>query len=174
METSDPDDLNPIMEMTVQLVGAYVQKNSVPMSEFASLIEIVHAKLTSLSGLTVEEPAATPEKLKPAVPIRKSVTPDYLISLEDGKQYKSLRRHLGKRGLSPDEYRAKWGLAADYPMVAPSYAAARSALAKSMGLGRKPSVQTEAPAPEPEPAPAPVPTVPKKRSRKPKAVASEA
>jgi predicted transcriptional regulator len=83
LETSNPDDLSPIMEMTVQLVGAYVQKNSVPMSEFPALIETVHAKLKSLNGLTVEEPASTPEKLKPAVSIKKSVTPDYLISLED-------------------------------------------------------------------------------------------
>ena len=82
--------------------------------------------------------SAKPEDLKPAVPIRKSVTPDYIISLEDGRKFKSLRRHLSSQyGLTPDEYRAKWGLPADYPMVAPNYAAARSALAKTMGLGRK-------------------------------------
>lgn len=158
------------MEMTVQLVGAYVQNNSVPMSEFPGLIETVHQKLKSLNGLTVEEPASTPEKLKPAVPIKKSVTADYIISLEDGKRYKTLRRHLSKFGLTPEEYRTKWSLPFDYPMVAASYTASRSALAKSMGLGRKTKVAA-APAPEPEPAPG---SAPKKRGRKPKAAVSEA
>ncbi|MER9197161.1 MucR family transcriptional regulator [Mesorhizobium australicum] len=82
--------------------------------------------------------AAKPEALEPAIPIRKSVTPDYIICLDDGKKFKSLKRHLSTDyGLTPDEYRAKWGLPADYPMVAPNYAAARSALVKTMGLGRK-------------------------------------
>ncbi|MER9600574.1 MucR family transcriptional regulator, partial [Mesorhizobium sp. M0244] len=85
--------------------------------------------------------------LKPAVPIKKSVTPDYIVSLEDGKKFKSLKRHLATHyNLTPDEYRTKWGLPADYPMVAPNYAAARSALAKTMGLGRKPK-EPEKPAP---------------------------
>jgi predicted transcriptional regulator len=91
-------------------------------------------RLTALSA-----PAPAPEAAKPvpAVPIKKSVTPDYLISLEDGRRYKSLKRHLSGHGLTPAEYRRKWGLSNDYPMVAPNYAATRSALAKSMGLGRK-------------------------------------
>ncbi|TIW23553.1 MAG: MucR family transcriptional regulator [Mesorhizobium sp.] len=102
-------------------------------------------------ALTTSAGGAAPEKsepLNPAVPIRKSVTPDYIVSLEDGKKFKSLKRHLATHhGLTPDEYRAKWGLPADYPMVAPNYAAARSALAKTMGLGRKPKEpETSAPA----------------------------
>jgi predicted transcriptional regulator len=164
LENSKPDALGPIMEMTVQLVSAYVQKNSVPISEFPVLIETVHTKLKSLSGLTVEEPAPAPEKLKPAVPVKKSITPEYLVSLEDGKHYRTLKRHLSKLGLTPSEYREKWGLPYDYPMVARSYAAKRSELAKSMGLGRKANADEVAPEPEPEPAPEP-----KKRGRKPKA-----
>ena len=160
MDTPVLDEPNsvvrPIMEMTVQLVSAYVQKNPVPMSEFPGLIESVHAKLNALNQKAVEEPTVSAEKLKPAISIKKSVTPDYIVSLEDGKQYKTLRRHLGKLGMSPDEYRAKWSLPADYPMVASSYSANRSMLAKQIGLGRRPK-------PEAEPAPA------QKRSRKPKA-----
>ena len=94
----------------------------------------VHA---SIAGLSTPAAAQEPEKPVPPVSIKKSITPDYLISLEDGKRYKSLKRHLSGRGLTPDEYRAKWGLQRDYPMVVPNYAAQRSELAKSMGLGRK-------------------------------------
>ncbi|RWA81149.1 MAG: transcriptional regulator [Mesorhizobium sp.] len=91
--------------------------------------------------------AAEPEALKPAVPIKKSVSADYIICLEDGKKFKSLKRHISTHyGLTPDEYRTKWGLPADYPMVAPNYAAARSVLAKTIGLGRKPK-ESETPAP---------------------------
>jgi predicted transcriptional regulator len=153
VDTPKPDALSPIMEMTVQLVSAYVQKNAVSLNDFPDLIDTVHAKLNALNRSAAEEPVAVLEKLQPAVPIKKSVTPDYLISLEDGKRYKSLKRHLGKRGLSPDEYRVKWGLAADYPMVAANYSTARSALAKKMGLGRRSK-------PEADTAPKP------KRSRK--------
>ena len=142
METpalDEPDSVvSPIMEMTAQLVSAYVAKNPVPMSEFPGLIESVHAKLSTLSQAATVEPATSSEKSKPAVPIKKSVTPDYIISLEDGKQYKTLKRHLGKLGMSPDQYRAKWSLPADYPMIAANYAANRSILAKQTGLGRHP------------------------------------
>jgi predicted transcriptional regulator len=125
-----------LVELTTDVIAAYVSKNSISQSDLPGLIASVHAAITGLTA-----PAAGPEAEKPvpAVPIKKSVTPDYIISLEDGRQYKSLKRHLGGRGLTPAEYRSKWGLPHDYPMVAPSYAAQRSALAKSMGLGRKPA-----------------------------------
>ncbi|TGT54076.1 MucR family transcriptional regulator [Mesorhizobium sp. M00.F.Ca.ET.170.01.1.1] len=130
-----------LIELTAEVVSAYVSNNPVPVGELPGLIDRVHAALKG----TVGGPFAKPEELKPAVPIRKSVTPDYIISLEDGKKFKSLKRHLSTHyGLTPDEYRAKWGLPADYPMVAPNYAAARSALAKTMGLGRKPSEAQQA------------------------------
>nr|WP_280799174.1 MucR family transcriptional regulator [Mesorhizobium sp. WSM3224] len=113
------------------------------MGDLPALIGQVHSALKSTAGgVSVAEP----EALKPAVPIRKSVMADYIICLEDGKKFKSLKRHLSTHyGLTPDEYRAKLGLAADYPMVAPNYAAARSALAETMGLGRKPK-EAETPA----------------------------
>jgi predicted transcriptional regulator len=122
------------VDLTADVVSAYVANNSVSASALPEIISSVYAALTALSA-----PAPAPEAVKPvpAVPIKKSITPDYLISLEDGNQYKSLKRHLGGRGLTPAEYRTKWGLPQDYPMVAPNYAATRSALAKSMGLGRK-------------------------------------
>ncbi len=105
-----------------------------PVEELPALIASTHAALTKLGGPV--EPAKE-ERSTPLMPIKKTVTPDYLISLEDGKQYKSLKRHLTTRGLTPDEYRRKWGLPYDYPMVAANYAAQRSELAKSIGLGRK-------------------------------------
>lgn len=132
--------------LTADVVGAYVSNNPVPVAELPGLIASVHAALAGVAGAAAE-PIAEPQK--PAVPIRKSVTPDYIISLEDGKKFKSLKRHLATHhNMTPDEYRAKWNLPADYPMVAPAYAARRSALAKSLGLGRKKA----------EPAPAPVKT----------------
>ncbi|AZO75555.1 MULTISPECIES: MucR family transcriptional regulator [unclassified Mesorhizobium] len=133
-----------LIELTAEVVSAYVSNNPLPVGELPALIGQVHAALKGTMG----GPVAKPEDLKPAVPIRKSVTPDYIISLEDGKKFKSLKRHLATHyGLTPEEYRAKWGLSADYPMVAPNYAAARSALAKTMGLGRKPNeAQQTAPA----------------------------
>jgi predicted transcriptional regulator len=134
---------NNLIELTADVVSAYVGNNSVSSSALPEIIASVYGALTAL---TAPAPAPEAEKPVPAVPIKKSVTPDYLISLEDGRRYKSLRRHLGGRGLSPDQYRAKWGLSHDYPMVAPNYAKQRSELAKSMGLGRK---RTEA-APEGE------------------------
>lgn len=138
------NNTDPLIELTADVVSAYVSNNPVPVGELPALIDHVHAALKATMG----GPVAKPEELKPAVPIRKSVTPDYIISLEDGKKFKSLKRHLATHyGLTPEEYRAKWGLPADYPMVAPNYAAARSALAKTMGLGRKPNgAQRAAPA----------------------------
>ncbi|RWL74859.1 MAG: MucR family transcriptional regulator [Mesorhizobium sp.] len=126
---------DPIVELTADVVSAYVSNNPVPAAELAALIGQIHA---SLRALTSGAPVEAPEPQKPAVPVKKSVAPDYIVCLEDGKQFKSLKRHLmSQYGLTPDEYRAKWNLPADYPMVAPAYAATRSALAKKMGLGRK-------------------------------------
>jgi predicted transcriptional regulator len=133
------------------------------------LISEVHAALIGLQSGPTMEAAATVEPQRPAVSIKKSITPDYLISLEDGKQYKALKRHLAKLAMSPVEYRSKWGLPIDYPMVAPNYALQRSELAKRSGLGRRAATEVLAPEPEPEPAelePAPAPAR-KKRGRKP-------
>ncbi|MET2832470.1 MucR family transcriptional regulator [Mesorhizobium shangrilense] len=130
-------NIDTLIELTADVVSAYVSNNPVPVGDLPALIGQVHAALKGTAGSV----SAAEEQLvvKPAVPIKKSVTPDYIISLEDGKKFKSLKRHLSTHyGLTPDEYRAKWGLPSDYPMVAPNYAAARSALAKTMGLGRKP------------------------------------
>ncbi|MDQ6433164.1 MucR family transcriptional regulator [Mesorhizobium sp. LHD-90] len=122
------------LELTASIVSAYVSKNSVPMANLAELVASVHASLEKLAGKA--EPESVP--LVPAVPVKKSITPEYLISLEDGRKFKSLKRHLSAQyGMSPEQYRSKWGLPSDYPMVAPNYAATRSALAKTMGLGRK-------------------------------------
>jgi len=123
------------LELTASIVSAYVSNNSVPMAALPELMASVHNALQGL-GLAVAEPEK--EIAKPAVSIKKSVTPDYIISLEDGRPYKSLKRHLRARyDMTPDQYRQKWNLPKDYPMVAPNYAAKRSAIAKSLGLGRK-------------------------------------
>ncbi|WP_158915004.1 MucR family transcriptional regulator [Caulobacter sp. S45] len=121
------------VELTADIVSAYVTNNTVTAADLPMLIQQVHNALTQAASGPQAEPAPP---LTPAVPIKKSVTPDYLISLEDGRKYKSLKRHLNTRGMSPDEYRAKWGLAKDYPMVAANYSAQRSSLAKTLGLGR--------------------------------------
>ena len=124
-----------LIELTADVVAAYVSNNSVPVGELPNLIADVHAALGRVGG-AVE--AAPVDKQKPAVNPKKSVTDDYIVCLEDGKKFKSLKRHLMTHyGLTPDQYREKWGLDASYPMVAPNYAAARSKLAKEMGLGRK-------------------------------------
>ena len=124
-----------LMGLTADIVAAFVQNNSVPVADLPDLISSVNA---ALSGL--DKPAAVEQPVqKPAVNPKRSVFPDHIVSLEDGKQYKTLKRHLARHGMTPEEYRAKWNLAADYPMVAPSYSATRSALAKSLGLGRKPA-----------------------------------
>jgi predicted transcriptional regulator len=150
-------------ELTADIVAAYVSNNRVTPSELAPLIQQIHAALGDLEGEAAALPA---EKQAPAVPIRKSITPEYLISLEDGQKYKSLKRHLMRKyGMTPAEYRTKWNLPKDYPMVAPSYSAARSAMAKAAGLGvaRK---GTDAQA---SPKPSPAKSAPKPRGRKPKA-----
>jgi predicted transcriptional regulator len=132
-ENNDVPDEN-VVELTASVVSAYVSNNSISPFDLPGLIASVHA---SIKGLSAPAAAQEAEKPVPPVSIKKSVTPDYLISLEDGKRYKSLKRHLSGRGLTAAEYRTKWGLPQDYPMVAPNYAAQRSELAKSMGLGRK-------------------------------------
>ncbi len=130
-QTTDPN----YIELSVEIVAAYVTKNAVPAAELPALIASVYSALNKAGRGQAEQ---AQEKLEPAVPIKKSITPDFLISLEDGKRYKSLKRHLRTSyNMTPDQYRAKWGLAPDYPMVAPNYAKARSELAKTMGLGQK-------------------------------------
>ena len=124
-----------LIEMVSDIVSAYVAHNSVPVAELPRLIERVHATLSEIDGGGAVE---TKQELKPAVPVRKSVMDDHIVCLEDGKKFKSLKRHLRTHyNLSPEEYREKWGLPADYPMVAPNYSATRSRLAKDNGLGRK-------------------------------------
>jgi predicted transcriptional regulator len=121
------------ISLSADIVSAYVSRNSVTPGGLPALIESVHSALTSLG---VAEVVAKTEVLVPAVPVRKSITPGFLICLDDGTKFKSLKRHLANLGMTPDQYRAKWGLPKDYPMVAPEYAATRSALAKKIGLGR--------------------------------------
>lgn len=123
------------IELTAQIVSAYVGNNSVPSAEIANLIGQVHAALKRVSGGQV---MAVAEPVKPAVPVKRSINSDYIVCLEDGKKFKSLKRHLRTQyNMTPEQYREKWGLPADYPMVAPNYAAARSQLAKQMGLGQQ-------------------------------------
>ena len=124
-----------LTKITTEIVSAYVAKNHLRPDELVVLLKDVHRKLGELATGKAEPHAEV--KPEPRVPIKKTVTPGYLISLEDGRQYKTLRRHLSKRGMTPDEYRAKWGLPVDYPMVAKDYAERRSALARSIGLGSK-------------------------------------
>ncbi|HEV7234401.1 MAG TPA: MucR family transcriptional regulator [Sphingorhabdus sp.] len=132
-ENNDAAEL--LITLTADIVAAHVSNNSVAVSDVPTLIGNVHSALSGLSGGS-SVPAAAPE---PAVPIRTSVKKDYIICLEDGKKLKMLKRHLMTHyGMTPDDYRAKWGLAADYPMVAPAYAETRRALAKAIGLGRAP------------------------------------
>ncbi len=123
------------IELTASIVSAYVSNNSVPSSEIPNLIGHVHSALLRVSGGQISTPA---EPLKPAVPVKRSVTPDYIVCLEDGLKFKSLKRHLRTRySMTPDQYREKWNLPPEYSMVAPNYAAARSQLAKQMGLGQQ-------------------------------------
>ncbi|MBZ9694903.1 MucR family transcriptional regulator [Mesorhizobium sp. CO1-1-9] len=132
-----------LIELTADIVSAYVSKNAVPVASLGELIESVNSSLARI-GQPVE-PEKPPQL--PAVNPKRSVTPDYIICLEDGKKFRSLKRHLTTHfGLTPDEYREKWGLPRDYPMVAPNYSQSRSALAKSMGLGRKAAPAKKAPA----------------------------
>ncbi|MDU0343704.1 MucR family transcriptional regulator [Bosea rubneri] len=129
------EDKEVLAGFVANIVSAFVSHNSVPTSDLPALIASTHSALAGIG----QPPAPVPEERPdPAVPIRKSITPDYLICLEDGLKFKSLKRHLRtKYDLSPEEYRVRWNLPADYPMVAPAYAEARSKLAKSIGLGRK-------------------------------------
>lgn len=145
--------------LTSEIVAAYVSNNPVPRTELATLIANIYSAIERLRTGTVQVEETRPT---PAVTVRKSVTPDYIICLEDGKKFKSLKRHLATHhNLTPEEYRQKWNLPHDYPMVAPGYAQARSALAKSMGLGRK-RAETE---------PAPATAKPKRAPRKPSVAA---
>lgn len=124
-----------LVELTAEVVAAYVSNNVVPTSDLPNLIAQVHSALGNTAVPQVVEPV---EKPKPAVPVKKSLQQDYLICLEDGQKFKSLKRHLMTHyNMTPEEYREKWDLPADYPMVAPAYAEARSRLAKEMGLGQK-------------------------------------
>jgi predicted transcriptional regulator len=123
------------IELAGDIVSAYVSNNSVPAADLPGLINEVYNALVRVGSSAAAAPAEAP---KPAIPVKRSVTDDHIICLEDGKKFKSLKRHLRTQyGLSPEDYREKWGLPADYPMVAPNYAKARSNLAKQMGLGQK-------------------------------------
>ena len=123
------------IELTAEIVSAYVSNNTVPPGDIPNLINQVHAALARVSGKSGDTSA---EPLKPAVSVKKSITPEYIVCLEDGKKFKSLKRHLRTQyNMTPEQYRDKWGLSTDYPMVAPNYAAARSQLAKQMGLGQQ-------------------------------------
>jgi predicted transcriptional regulator len=126
---------NEFVEFTTQIVSAYVSNNAVVAGDLPSLIGDIHSALSRASSNLIQAPK---EELKPAVAVKKSLTPDYIVCLEDGKKFKSLKRHLRTHyNMSPEEYREKWGLEPNYPMVAPNYAEARSNLAKKMGLGQR-------------------------------------
>ena len=127
-----------LLGLTAQIVAAHVSNNSVSLADVPALIEQVHRTLSGL-GTTPVVVAPPPERPQPAVPVKKSVTDDYLVCLEDGKKLKMLKRHLKTAyDMTPEQYRERWGLSPDYPMVAPNYAAKRQELAKKIGLGRKP------------------------------------
>ena len=126
-----------LLSQATDIVTAYVSNNAISATDLPDLLKTVHSKLEELATETTQ-----PEDLEPAVPIKKSVTDDYIVCLEDGKKLKMLKRHLrASYDMSPEEYRAKWGLPADYPMVAPAYARKRQELAKKIGLGRKPAAK---------------------------------
>ena len=132
---ADAADTTNYIGLTAEIVSAYVGHNTVAASDIPALINQVHA---ALQRVTSGETQPSSEPLKPAVSVKKSINPDFIVCLEDGKKFKSLKRHLrAQYNMSPEQYREKWGLPADYPMVAPNYAAARSRLAKQMGLGQQ-------------------------------------
>jgi predicted transcriptional regulator len=132
---TNTDEQSHLTELTAEIVSAYVSNNNVVVGELPGMITAVYAALSRVGGAVVASPA---EPSKPAISAKKSITPEYLICLEDGKKFKSLKRHLRTMyNLSPEQYRDKWNLGSDYPMVAPNYAEARSRLAKEMGLGQK-------------------------------------
>ncbi len=156
------------IEVVADLVSAYVSNNSMRASDLPDFIASIHASIQQLAAGQVETPPAPPPV--PAVPIKKSLTQDHIICLEDGKKFRSLKRHLGTvYNMTPDEYRTKWGLPKDYPMVAPGYSEIRSKLAKDIGLGQQRSEAAETPAPAPAAA---EPEAPKTRGRK-RAAAAE-
>ncbi|MBN8606812.1 MAG: MucR family transcriptional regulator [Caulobacterales bacterium] len=127
------DQQKDLVGMAAKIVSAYVSANTIASQDLPGLIRTVYSALQDIADAPAQAPETTPE---PAVAVKKSITPDFIICLEDGKKFKSLKRHLRTRyGMNPDEYRAKWGLPHDYPMVAPNYAKERSTLAKRMGLG---------------------------------------
>ena len=129
------ENVSNYIELTAEIVSAYVSNNPVPAGEMSALISQVHQALTRVGGNQAETPL---EMLKPAVAVKRSITPDYIVCLDDGKKFKSLKRHLRTQyNMTPEQYREKGGLPSDYPMVAPNYAAARSQLAKKMGLGQQ-------------------------------------
>ena len=132
MSENSSSDNKDVIAWTTDIVASHVQNNSVAIGDLPQLIRTVHDALTGLSG------AAPAEKPQPAIPVRRSVTPEFIICLEDGRKLKMLKRHLATAyGMTPQEYREKWGLPADYPMVAPNYAKQRSSLAKKIGLGKR-------------------------------------
>lgn len=132
---SDTRDKDNFITLTADIVSAYVSNNTVQAGDIPGLINQVHSALTRVSAGGGDAPS---EPLKPAVSVKKSITPEHIVCLEDGKKFKSLKRHLRTQyNMTPEQYREKWSLAADYPMVAPNYAAARSQLAKEMGLGQQ-------------------------------------
>ena len=146
MESSELD----LKSLTADIVSAYVANNALSGDKLPDLISSVYG---SLSKATIQGVEPAKVELKPAIAIKKSLTPEYIICLEDGKKFKSLKRHLRTHyDLSPEDYPAKWGLPHDYPMVAPAYAAARSDLAKTMGLGRRSAAEATAPEPAEKPA----------------------
>jgi predicted transcriptional regulator len=134
MPDTDTIPAEELLRMTSEVAAAYVSNNNLPSGQLPDVIRTIHESLAALSGAKV---AAASEPPTPAVPIKKSITPDYIVCLEDGKKLKMLKRHLRSTyNMTPDEYRHRWSLPADYPMVAPNYAAQRSAFAKKIGLGR--------------------------------------
>ncbi len=136
MSESEQISQSELLSLTTEIVASHVSNNTVAVSDLPQLIQLVYTALATQGKATREEPE---EKPVPAVPIKKSVTPDYIICLEDGKKLKMLKRHLKTHyNMTPEEYRRKWGLPDDYPMVAPNYARQRSTLAKKIGLGRQP------------------------------------
>jgi predicted transcriptional regulator len=132
---SESDASDSFIALTANIVSAYVSNNTVPAAEIPALISQVHSALSRVSS---HQSVILSEPLKPAIPVKKSITPEHIVCLEDGKKFKSLKRHLRTQyNMTPEQYREKWNLPPDYPMVAPNYAAARSKLAKQMGLGQQ-------------------------------------
>ena len=174
MDEITPDMVTDYIELTADIVSAYVSKNSVPVTELASLLSSVHAALTSLATGGSDAPAKDAIEKPTAAQIKKSITPDSLISFEDGKAYKTLRRHLTIRGLTPEGYREKYGLSRDYPMTSASYSAQRSELARSLGLGNHRKAAVKAAQPEETISEAAAEAKPKRAGRPRKAAAAAA